>query len=226
MYGIRKGVAVDWNTGEIRNDLQPHALKTFEAGVNFTMIGVLPSWGFDVSLYNIDRQKGIDKKMKDLKEGMKKISENIVSKLESDKVLSLYNETDSQAAMENRVKMTIKEELKSQRKNTDDETLKKASENIYQALKQFNLFGTALSPVEKQEAIYRLADFYTTSRKNQAEQGLVDKGREWTKLSGGMQFLAVVYPVVSAVARFTKYHSTYAQDTEQSKAESRARETL
>jgi hypothetical protein len=43
-YSIRKGVAYDLNTGQIANDIKPHALKTLDAGANFSIVGGIPVW--------------------------------------------------------------------------------------------------------------------------------------------------------------------------------------
>ena len=208
VYGARGGFEFDTNAKRILGDLDPKSLKSITLGGNVTMIGPIPTWGVDVG-FKADKLKGINKQYENIKENSTKLGTDIIAKLKESGALSMDDTNITQT------KSNISSILGRRFPNSDADTLKKATDNIYLALKYFGLSDKS-SDEEQKVAANLLGDFYATSWKNEAMAGLPDK----FKLSGGsvgVQFLAGYYPIPSVALQFTKYHSMYYEDTAKSK---------
>lgn len=151
IYGLRAGVEQDVNAKAVLGDLDPTALKSVSFGANVTMIGALPSWGLNAG-FDADKLKGIEKQYNNIKkEGLQMMKDLLAT----DKSID-----------------AVKAYLEKKYKNTDQDSLNKAAENLASALKLADgLDANATAKV--------ISDWYADSWRNTAIQGL-PKGRRPT----------------------------------------------
>lgn len=151
IYGFRAGIEQDVNTREVLGNLDPTALKSISFGANVTMIGALPSWGLNAG-FDADKLKGTEKQYNNIKKDGLQIMTDLLA---TDKSVD-----------------AVKAYLANKYKNTDQDSLNKAAENLASALK-------LADGLDANAAAKVISDWYAESWRNTAIQGL-PKGRKAT----------------------------------------------
>lgn len=151
IYGLRAGLEQDVNTKAVLGDLDPTALKSVSFGANVTMIGALPSWGLNAG-FDADKLKGIEKQYNNIKKDGLQMMKDFLA---TDKSVD-----------------AVKDYLAKKYKNTDQDSLNKAAENLASALK-------LADGLDANAAAKVISDWYADSWRNTAIQGL-PKGRKPT----------------------------------------------
>ena len=150
-----------------------------------------------------NKKAGIEKWAANLNNQIKSKAEGRISEI------AKYQDRDEQ-------KKALKEQLRTTFKNSSEEALNTATDNLMIVINQLN-FTKNLSDEDKELYAQVVADVFSEQRRNEAIIKIWD--RKW-KLSWGKLWIQFFNskPTLVVVAKFTKYYNVNATENERSKA--------
>lgn len=195
-------ISRDMNEGRRNKSLDATGEHRISLWWNVAITAGIFSYGFSVGVDN-NKQVGIEKQAQNINK--------VVKEQAKERVKALSGASDKKAALIN----ALKDEKKGFPKASEWE-LNAAADNLLSIIQQFKIDEQS---TEADFDVYAqvIADVYAEQWRNAALTWIADKKRKISWWKVGIQFIAWCIPVVSLVARFTKYRNARTNETEHSR---------
>lgn len=192
-------ISRDTNKGRRNKDLDATGEHRISLWWNVAITWWIFSYGFSAGIEN-KKDVGIEKQAQNINKVLKKQAKSWVE--------SLKSATDKKAS--------LREALKTEFPKTSEEELDAATDNLLSIIQQFKIDEQS---TDSDFDVYAqvIADVYAEQWKNAALAWIADNKRKISWWKVWIQFIAWCVPIVTLVAKFTKYRNARTNESEHSR---------